>query len=544
MAFSVCAQSQDGFSFDSEQIRTNVVSLERFTSDHHIEGTNNSSDEFTVSFTVSSSATLDEIEVITEHNGKFRKLNLKEHMSISTMDWSAFFTGSQTYSIRIPASCQFTLRYTTSYSNTLFFSSISKKGRFGAETYSYHLQLPEGLILTTDNGRKFSGKDIVLDSTVFSPASDQLYCLIHPENHQPEQYFSNWFAERIEPLTAIDPNLIPENLKQIRQKGNNKELATACFRFVQNEISYIDIEDGINAYIPRPAQQTLVNKMGDCKDMSNLLHSLLKSFGFETYLGISRTSAKKDTFDFPSLHMANHMIVALKLDDRFVYLDATEDECLFGDPSFQILGTEVFLIGHKDSHFMQVPATPSQPAAVHCNYNFVSKENSILLEIQLSATGKLNRLFYGLQRDHKLNNDNLARYLSYLFTGKFILDQYAVSDTFGLLKLHITVPPSYINVIGSNTYIDLSFLPDLKRISSFFYGSETIAFPADFTLRFCGVKQPKMSDVGQYQHVVMNSDATSFTLQSSADADALKNDGDFQRFWKSFSAKPFILSIP
>src|SRR5690606_38984039 len=80
------------------------------------------------------------------------------------------------------------------------------------------------------------------------------------------------------------------------------------YETIQRKISYVDIEDALGALIPRAPGMNWNNKYGDCKDMAFLVHSILKSKGVTSYIAISRSLSLEDTFDFPSISLANHVI--------------------------------------------------------------------------------------------------------------------------------------------------------------------------------------------------------------------------------------------
>jgi hypothetical protein len=525
-----------------EHASIEVHSMESYRTYQHIEGRNASAAESSLGFSIAESASLETILFSVNINGKNKKLNANDYISVSTINWSAFFTGSQNYRLRIPANCSFSIDYTTSNPETIFLSKIYKNGFFDASDFSCEIHLPEGLVLTTRDNREFSG-EVVFDSTDFQPEQESVFYLIHPAGTQPEAYFSEWFGSRINPITKMDPALLPAELEQLKQKGDRNALAAGCFRYVQDKIRYVDIENGIHAIVPRPCNQTMINKYGDCKDMATLLHALLLHYGFESYLSVSRTFIKKDTFDFPSIAMANHMIVSLRLNENWIFLDATEEECLFGDPSRQILGTEVFLIGYPTGHFVPVPSKPRYEPTLRLEYYFArTAENRIELTTTLISKGKLNGYFHSLSNDLILTNDKAAEYLRNIFPFQPEITGMEISDSASVIRFRMLIRPDYCTEIGSKTYLDASFLPDIRLLSLVFSGMEEPTFSARYEVQLSGIQLPKASAVGEKVRTSITPQ-NNYQVMFSIDETNLEKGGQPDTFWKSLITKPFILIL-
>ncbi len=92
-------------------------------------------------------------------------------------------------------------------------------------------------------------------------------------------------------------------------------------RFVQNEIRYLSLSDGISALKPQDPTLCFQKRYGDCKDKTLLLHGLLK------LMGISSTPILVHTEEGASLHeslpsssLFNHMVLRV---DLGIFIDST-----------------------------------------------------------------------------------------------------------------------------------------------------------------------------------------------------------------------------
>jgi len=103
------------------------------------------------------------------------------------------------------------------------------------------------------------------------------------------------------------------------------ERVTAALRFVQDEVRYMGLENGMGSYIPHPPDEVLQRRFGDCKDKTLLLRTLL------SHLGIDAAPAFVNTYygpvldtQLPSPTLFDHVIVRVELDGRPYWLDPTE----------------------------------------------------------------------------------------------------------------------------------------------------------------------------------------------------------------------------
>ncbi len=127
----------------------------------------------------------------------------------------------------------------------------------------------------------------------------------------------------------------------IKSSKSNFERASALFKWVQDHIRYISIEDGYSGQVPRNPEVVCSNGYGDCKDMAVLLSRLLHEAGLPAYPAWIGT--REIPVHFRSLqHLAssNHMIATLKTDTGLLFLDATGREHGLGRPSEFIQGRE------------------------------------------------------------------------------------------------------------------------------------------------------------------------------------------------------------
>lgn len=451
---SLTSFSEEDFVVTSEIHTYTIIDANNYESMTEIIGENKASVGHRIGFPVNELSELITLEVSEWSKGKWKTFSMKDNLSISTMSWSSFFSGTKYYRFVIPPGMKFKVTFATKDKHTIFLSRMFKKGWFDAENCSYSYNLPPQLMLTTELQQSFEDKSTF--SEVSFDTLDILKFLIHPRTSEPNRYFSDWFQERIDPQLVIAENVIPQELKDIAKLGDKRKLAEACFTYVQKNVRYIDVENGINAVIPRHCEQVLQNGLGDCKDMATLLTALYRSFGMEAYSAISRTNSKEGKLDFPALGSANHTICALRLFDDWYFLDATEEVCKFGDPSIQILGTEVFLVGRHEGYYLEVPAEPLYPHGVEMNYQMDVENAQVFLTID--AKGKMSNYFQYVAKKEHDPKKSIERMLRNTTNLEWKVDSLIIGDGDALLVANTVMKPTMISKIGSKSLLEASFI--------------------------------------------------------------------------------------
>lgn len=126
-------------------------------------------------------------------------------------------------------------------------------------------------------------------------------------------------------------------------------------RYVQKEFTYRAIEFGARASIPNEASRTIANRYGDCKDLSLLLHQLLKAVRVESMLALVRED-RSPLKDIPDLGQFNHMVVYLPAFRGGWFFDCTDkgyDLSVVSPPS--LIDSEALLLDGGAARFIKVP---------------------------------------------------------------------------------------------------------------------------------------------------------------------------------------------
>ncbi len=95
-------------------------------------------------------------------------------------------------------------------------------------------------------------------------------------------------------------------------------------RFVQDDIRYLSLSEGIYSLVPRTPARVLAKRFGDCKDKSILLAALLRKLGVDAHPVLVNTARREHVTDAPPSPGAfNHAIVRIRLGDHTRWVDPT-----------------------------------------------------------------------------------------------------------------------------------------------------------------------------------------------------------------------------
>ena len=176
------------------------------------------------------------------------------------------------------------------------------------------------------------------------------------------QRLYQWYYGRVVPVSGTtDPALAKIAAQVTEGATDDNEKAKRLYAWVQDNIKYVAVEDGMNGFIPAPATKVCSDRYGDCKAMANLLRALLVNAGLDAHLAWTGSRELPYSYDeLPTTATDDHMIVVLRNDTGHIFLDATSDQCPYGMPSFYIQGKQVLMaIDSSRYELLRAPVIPA-----------------------------------------------------------------------------------------------------------------------------------------------------------------------------------------
>ena len=194
--------------------------------------------------------------------------------------------------------------------------------------------------------------------------------------------FSSWgdvarFQAELASTQDTPTEALSRKAKELAGTGSTElERLSPIARFVQG-INYIAIQTSVGrggGYRPHAAGDVFTKAYGDCKDKANLMHTMLKAIGVESYLVAvysgDRTHARES---WPSPWQFNHMIVAVRVSaatrapavletsplGRLLIFDPTDDVTPLGYLPVDEQDSNAMLIAQDKGGLVRLPLAAS-----------------------------------------------------------------------------------------------------------------------------------------------------------------------------------------
>lgn len=190
------------------------------------------------------------------------------------------------------------------------------------------------------------------------------------------------YLDEIDTQLKVDPDIESLARDLVADAPDDAAKIRTLFRWIQSEFTYKAIEFGTRARIPHPAGVTCANRYGDCKDLSVLLHSMLRAAGIDSRLCLVNTE-DLIIHEIPSLDQFNHMIVYLPAAGGrpASWLDPTDrHHALVTTVSPWLEKQSTLVLGKDSSRFETVPELPfPSPHRMRIDRRLEAGKNSDLL---------------------------------------------------------------------------------------------------------------------------------------------------------------------
>ncbi len=251
--------------------------------------------------------------------------------------------------------------------------------------------------------------------------------------------------------------------------------ARIIYSWVQHQVKYVAFEQGMEGFVPRDANVVCSRRFGDCKDMSSILTMMLNYAGvpaYFTWIGTRDLPYKFSQVPLPLV--SNHMICAIKLNDKFIFLDGTDPTCVFGFPSRAIQEKEAMIaINEKEYKIITVPVIDKNENMLTDTTWLEITDNGIKGKIKKNLKGYFSMHIYGMLM--YANGKSMKEDMKDEFergSNKFQLDTFHVEKKstndnitlYGDFEL-----PDYAKKIGGDYYMNLNLFK--------FFVSEEIDYP-------------------------------------------------------------------
>lgn len=250
--------------------------------------------------------------------------------------------------------------------------------------------------------------------------------------------------------------------------GSEEETVKKIFYWVQDNIRYIAFEDGMRGFIPHDGSYVCEKRYGDCKDMANLLVTMMKIAGIKSYHTWIGTRDIPYTYSkIPTPMVDNHMIATyISKSGQYYFLDATSNHTAFGLPSSMIQGKEALIgMGSDKYEIKKVPIIGKEKNKMTDSIEVKISGSELIGKGTASVSG-YPKVIAGY-RLNRAQEDDVKTYVA-KFVGKgsnkFYLDNYKVNnlddyDKATRIDYDFRIG-DYFQNIGGEIYINLNMNKD------------------------------------------------------------------------------------
>jgi len=143
--------------------------------------------------------------------------------------------------------------------------------------------------------------------------------------------YSTWseveaWGETLFPSGAASPAVLSLADGFRRETASDEEAAGRALRFVQEEIRYLAMAIGENAFRAAEPGVVLERRYGDCKDKVNLLIALLRRMNIEAWPALVSAQTQHRVAEFMPGPMFDHAIAVVRIQGREYWVDPTESQ--------------------------------------------------------------------------------------------------------------------------------------------------------------------------------------------------------------------------
>lgn len=222
---------------------------------------------------------------------------------------------SEQFILDIPAESAPTIRHAPAYEPKV-------KTAAGRKVYTWDFAQLEGLV-----ARELAGKaKAAAPKAKKAPAwkgSDISY-----SSFRNWEAIGHWYAGLERDRRAVTPALKAKADELVKGLSTDEAKVEALYTFVARTNRYVSLSFGTGRYQPHPAEETLRNQYGDCKDKHTLLAALLGAEGYRVN-SVLINSSRALMPELPSPGQFNHIITQVDLGDRKWWMDATAETAPF-----------------------------------------------------------------------------------------------------------------------------------------------------------------------------------------------------------------------
>jgi transglutaminase-like putative cysteine protease len=288
----------------------------------------------------------------------------------------------------------------------------------GPQSLSMHLVNKSGYEAKKDSDKT------TFESGPLAPLENYEWNLPSDESPRPYVAFAtgkSWQDIARRYSEVVDKQIAGSKLPAIARSSKRREVIDAILAEIQKNVRYAGVEVGDGSIIPRPPQEVLGHKYGDCKDKATLLVAMLREAGIPASVVLIRAGADLDVSqDLPGFGQFNHAIVHVD-GDQPMWIDPTDEFARAGELPIPDQGRMVLIANGKTTALVQTPVYDSATNRITETRTFTLSEEGKAGVVEASeffgANDSSQRRFY-VTSDKKAYRESMEQYAIQYYAAK------------------------------------------------------------------------------------------------------------------------------
>ncbi|MCZ4409940.1 DUF3857 domain-containing protein [Cryomorphaceae bacterium 1068] len=246
-----------------------------------------------------------------------------------------------------------------------------------------------------------------------------------------------------------------------------KERARVAYRYIQKNMRYVAITYGMGGFQTMEANDTFKKGYGDCKALTNFMHSVLAYADVESFpaLAYAGSNPVKIYPDRPT-NSFNHVILCIPLDGDTLWTECTSNRSPFN-----------YLSDFTDDRYVML-MTPTGGKLVRTpNYSEMdnSQERNVLIDISANGSAMVN--FEGTYRNLAIDRSPFYRKEMAGFKNERAMELASIMKSFDVEEIEVDLFPQDQPIMNVNAQVK-------DRLFAKRMGSKMLVKPFLFKDRF------------------------------------------------------------
>jgi hypothetical protein len=189
---------------------------------------------------------------------------------------------------------------------------------------------------------------------------------------------AKWYSTLSESQMIVDDEIRETALRLTIDTDDEQEKVRRLFEWVRDRVRYVAVSIGIGGFKPHSSDDILMNRYGDCKDMTTLFCSIARAIDIpvQQVLISTHPNGTVDT-SLVSPFQFNHVIAYYPIDaDSGLWLDATKKGSPFGAVPWYNQNRLAFIVDQEgNGRFKRTPSDLAYENRITMEWNIDLGEN-------------------------------------------------------------------------------------------------------------------------------------------------------------------------